>query len=333
MSAQWNRILWVMNVAAIGGSTLWVLDAIRSLTLWQHDVVFFYGEEELSISERFREAGASIARVDSLTRATVDALDPPVVILSNADPKKLEGEHPWEWLTSTRTVISVHHSAVWPWIPGAAADVFVSHWLFNHYRGIVDRMRRAWVIPPGIHTADFADIPLRGSRRGAACVIGRHSTGQAFKYPPALLDILRRTGCRARIVGGRPFYGDGEQSLEFPEIGSIDTAAFLAGLDVFVYRSGGPETWCRAVTEAMAAGLPCVVQNRGGIAEQIEDGVDGFLCDADDEFVDRLRLLARRPALRERIGAAARLKAVRFFDVDRFREMTEQLMVRSALAR
>ncbi len=99
---------------------------------------------------------------------------------------------------------------------------------------------------------------------------------------------------------------------------------------MFVYRSDMTETWCRAVTEAMAAGLPVVADNRGGIAEQIENGVDGFLCDDDDAFVECIHRLAADPMLRFEVGQRARQKAVRDFDIARFRETVEPLMLEYA---
>ena len=100
----------------------------------------------------------------------------------------------------------------------------------------------------------------------------------------------------------------------------------LAAIDVFVYRTNVTETWCRAVTEAMAAGLPVVAEKKGGIVEQIEDGVDGFLCESDAEIVERTRQLVRDPQLRVELGMRARAKAVALFDVAQFRSAAEPLL-------
>jgi glycosyltransferase involved in cell wall biosynthesis len=323
---QRDKLLWVINTTRLGGSTLWVLDAIRSLANWQHEVVYLHGGEDPAIGERFREAGAPISQAEVLSRTVVEAIEPALVILSNTDPSALEGEHPWAWLMREWPVLSIHHSAVRPWIPDALADIFVSSHLFAMYAAIASRMNRALVIPPGIDTARFAaiDRPSGGGR----CVIGRHSSGGAAKYPRALLEILREVGTTSVLVGGAQFYPDADPTLfSFPPIGAREPADFLRDIDVFVYRSDTTETWCRAVTEAMAAGLPCVVDRKGGIAEQIEDGVTGFLCDTDEQFVDRLRLLVRNPALRFEMGMRARVEAMRRFDVRTFREQVEPLMM------
>jgi glycosyltransferase involved in cell wall biosynthesis len=330
---QRDKLLWLMNTTRLGGSSLWVVDAIDSMPNWRHEVLFVHGPEEHPVAEELRAGGTSVSQAPRITKAMVDAIAPSVVVLSNTDPAALDGEHPWAWLMSGWPVVSVHHSPVWPWLEGAIADVFVSQHLFAMYGEIAGRMRRALVIPPGIRTAEFAAAPRPAALRPAAggrCIIGRHSSGDARKYPAAQLDILRAVGQPAVIVGGADHYGAADGLFSFPPIGAQKPADFLSGIDVFVYRSDTTETWCRAVTEAMASGLPCVADARGGIAEQIEDGVTGFLCGSDAEFIDRLQLLVRNPALRFEMGMRARVSALVQFDVRRFRDELEPLLLRAA---
>lgn len=322
---QQDKLLWVMNVAAIGGSALWVFDALASMPNWRHEVVFVHGAEDPRVGERFREHGVAISYAPLVTRKIVEAVAPAAVILSNTDPNKLEGEHPWSWLMDGWPVVSVHHSPVRPWIPGAVADVFVSRHLFSMYEGIADRMRRTIVVPPGIDTALYARIE-RPAAHGR-CVIGRHASGGEAKFPPELLGIVARAGVPAILVGGAEHYPPTRQ-VSFPPIGSRAPVDILRDLDVFLYHASTTETWCRAVTEAMAAGLPCVADRRGGIVEQIEDGVTGFLCETEEEFDDRLRLLIANPGLRFEMGMRARVAALQHFDVRRFRDEIEPLLLR-----
>ncbi|MCY4105863.1 MAG: glycosyltransferase, partial [Chloroflexi bacterium] len=50
----------------------------------------------------------------------------------------------------------------------------------------------------------------------------------------------------------------------------------FASADVFLFP-GMAETFGQVVQEAMASGLPCVVANKGGAADLIEDGTSGYL--------------------------------------------------------
>ena len=97
-----------------------------------------------------------------------------------------------------------------------------------------------------------------------------------------------------------------------------DAPQILAAADIVVMPSVG-DAWNLAVTEAMAAGRPVVGAASGGLPEQIVDGATGFLVAPENPvaLAARLVTLAQDPALRARMGRAARLRAERYFDETR----------------
>jgi len=70
------------------------------------------------------------------------------------------------------------------------------------------------------------------------------------------------------------------------------------------------------LVEAMAVGLPVVSTNISGIPELIEHGVSGLLAPQKDAraLADAIAELLDSPALRQKLGAAAREKVCRLFD-------------------
>jgi SAM-dependent methyltransferase len=93
-------------------------------------------------------------------------------------------------------------------------------------------------------------------------------------------------------------------------------------LDVLIFNTHAPswhEGWCRTVTEAMAAGVVPVVENRGGIPDQIIHGYNGFLCHTNTEFKRYCELLYRDPTLRTRRSAKARAFAATNFSLTHLR--------------
>lgn len=72
--------------------------------------------------------------------------------------------------------------------------------------------------------------------------------------------------------------------------------------DVFVLPTR-LEAFGLAPLEARAAGLPVVVMRQAGVAEVLEDGVDGMLAASDDDMVSALHRLLTDSALRARIAA------------------------------
>jgi trehalose synthase len=81
--------------------------------------------------------------------------------------------------------------------------------------------------------------------------------------------------------------------------------AFQHGADVVIQKSTR-EGFGLVVTEAMWKRRSVIGGRVGGITLQIEDGVSGFLVDSVDSCAARLVELIGDPALRDRMGHAAR---------------------------
>lgn len=94
-----------------------------------------------------------------------------------------------------------------------------------------------------------------------------------------------------------------------------DVKRLLPGADLFLLTSiseGIPLT----LIEAMAAGLPVVSTDVGGVAEVVTDGVSGLLAPAGNvvALADGIRRLAADPALRRQFSLAGQSRARERFD-------------------
>jgi len=72
------------------------------------------------------------------------------------------------------------------------------------------------------------------------------------------------------------------------------------------------EGWCLTVMEAGASGTPSAAMAVGGLPESIDGGRTGLLADTPQELVEHTRRLAGDRTLVERMGAAARARALEF---------------------
>lgn len=151
---------------------------------------------------------------------------------------------------------------------------------------------------------------------GRPFTIGRVSRDTVNKHHPddaALYRQLAARGHRIRLMGAtclKPWLGD-VPGIELLPAGAQAVEDFYSTLDMVFYRTGGfAEAYGRVVFEAMASGLPVVAALRGGYAECIAHGEDGFLFETQEQAINLVEHLAANPAIRRQVGAAARRKAL-----------------------
>jgi glycosyltransferase involved in cell wall biosynthesis len=111
-----------------------------------------------------------------------------------------------------------------------------------------------------------------------------------------------------------------------------EIALELAQAQVYLQHSRNVRGWVEGfgvtLTEAGAAGLPLLASATGGLVDQIEDGVNGFLFLPDDIAAQaaRMRQLAADPGLRARMGAEARRLAARFDTAAMIRALEQEIL-------
>ena len=164
-------------------------------------------------------------------------------------------------------------------------------------------------------------------------VVGRVSRDVPEKHhvdDPLLYRTLIVEGLAVRLQGATVL---AEALKERPEIVLLPENAeavdsFLGSIDIFFYRTAGEGLFVEpsglVVAEAMAAGLPVVAVRPGGFTDLFVDGDNGFLVDTQEQAYQAIMRLARDPALRRSIGAAARRDARERFGpayVQRLREI------------
>ena len=190
------------------------------------------------------------------------------------------------------------------------------------------------VIPNGI---DDTPGPAAGERGDSKLVIGTAARINPQKRLEDLIEAYRiampelptsilkiaggvEEGCEAYAAGLKNLAKD--LPVEWlGELGPNEMRAFLSELDIFAMISE-PAGCPNASLEAMAAGLPVVATDVGGVSEQVSDGVTGRLIPGRDSaafsqaLVD-LGLDSQRCRL---MGAAGRERIEQHFSLSRMSE-------------
>ena len=122
---------------------------------------------------------------------------------------------------------------------------------------------------------------------------------------------------RVVIVGDGPDRGFVESQLPHAIFTGFltgeDLTAAYASSDIFFFPSDS-ESFGNVTLEAMASGLPTVCADATGSRSLVVDGQTGFLVQADDAqgFARHITTLAQDAGLRQRMGQAARIRALGF---------------------
>src|SRR4051812_13927045 len=164
--------------------------------------------------------------------------------------------------------------------------------------GVLDSFRHATPREPPPPRAIFTSNPLRGldwlldlwTARIHPAVPGAelHLYGGAATYGGDARLTARAAPVLARAAAPA---GEGVRLPAPPPRPAL--AARLGEARVMLYRGDPGETFCLALAEAQALGLPAVVTPLGAVAERVEDGVTGRIAASDEDFAAAaIRLLA-----------------------------------------
>jgi glycosyltransferase involved in cell wall biosynthesis len=99
-------------------------------------------------------------------------------------------------------------------------------------------------------------------------------------------------------------------------LGHVDPIeAFLPTVSILVHASTSPEPFGQVVIEGMAAGVPVVATDGGGVKETVVHGETGLLVPMGNAqaLADALRMLIDRPELRAKLSTKGRQRVLRHF--------------------
>lgn len=220
-------------------------------------------------------------------------------------------------------------------------------------------------IPPEkvcyVHNGVVIDAPLKEQAAAAAVAIESRNESSApvrlgivgqigeWKGHDDLIDALRELRT-AGLSFSCTIYGKGETeyvSRLKERIERYDLTAYVrqagfvdnpqdiySAMDVCVVPSRVPEAFGMVAAEAAHFGVPVVATRKGALPEIVQDGLTGYLVDAEapQQLTEKLRVLIEDAALRRRMGDAARRHARQQFTQDRMARQVEAIFARAQVA-
>ena len=177
--------------------------------------------------------------------------------------------------------------------------------------------RRIVLIPSAIDLDRYPSGPSLDQVKGPASrpvIIGWIGTPITAPYLASVEPAFRAVAAEApmilRIVGAHPpavFAGLATDSVSWSETTEIKQ---ILDLDIGIMPLANT-LWEQGkcaykLLQIMAAGRPVIASPVGANCKVVQHGINGFLASSTEEWITALRSLISDPALRHRLGAAAR---------------------------
>jgi glycosyltransferase involved in cell wall biosynthesis len=224
-----------------------------------------------------------------------------------------------------------------------------SQWLMDRVRDSVlaPAIADARVIPNGVDQSTFAP----GDRAAARHMVGlpgdrpivmfaayqaRSNPFKDYATLDRMVDVLGRAGGELTVVcvgeAAPPRESGAVRLLHVAHQSSpADLAPYYQAADAYVHATKA-DTFPTTILEAMSCGLPVVATETGGVPEQVEDGVTGFLSPPGDAeaLAANVRRVTDDRSGAEAMGAGGADVARRRFDARTMVESYEQWLAELA---
>ena len=173
----------------------------------------------------------------------------------------------------------------------------------------------------------FASARASQTRVG---VVGQIAANKGHECLVDAVQLLQARGVKLEIIAfgsGHSEYGDWlKQKIAAAKLADVwkwmgyerDQGEIYGSMDICVMPSCVSESFGMVAAEAAAYGLPVVASRIGGLVEIIEDGVTGWLVEANSpgQLADKLEWLINNPDRAREMGKAGRERVFKLFTVE-----------------
>lgn len=210
---------------------------------------------------------------------------------------------------------------------------FISEYLYAEARKVgLHESTPISLIEPAIDLTLFKPKVRRKNNSLPVCLITTArlswAKGYEFSIDAVALVYKHHLNVKYLILGS----GDYEEAIRFAAnqhgllengvvefIGNVrreDVPLYLQNVDMMIHPAL-EEGFCNAVIEGQAMGLPVVCSDAGGLPENVEDGVTGWVVPRRDSraMADEILSLIQNPGIRDEMGARGRERVLKKFNI------------------
>ncbi|SOC03971.1 glycosyltransferase [Pseudobutyrivibrio ruminis] len=336
------KIMQVIPVLDIGGAETMLCNLSCELQKMGHNVmVVTYYERESSLEYKLKKNGVKLYSLDKKVGFDIKTIRKLKNLINEEKPDIIHTHlHvlPYVWLASGKTkIIHTLHSIAQKEQSGIGK--IICGWLYrNSHKCIPVAISFGVYESLKIEHRVKRDIPVVENGVPVENIISKESyvlndyieIYHVGRIVPLKNHEMMVEACE-KLVEEYPtirfhFFGEGPDSKKISKMiedRRLEDNVLLEGThstleselcrgDIFILPSEY-EGMPMSLIEAMAAGLPCVATNVGGVPDLIDDGKNGILIRRNiDSLVDAIKMLIENLSFRETIGKAAKEKSVLF---------------------
>jgi glycosyltransferase involved in cell wall biosynthesis len=211
-----------------------------------------------------------------------------------------------------------------------------SQWLMDRVQRSMMKPIESRVIPNGVDLKIYRPDERShirhelGLSKDAKIILGI-ANQSCFKDYPMLMDAIRKVGQNSQLSDSQIiFIALGSDKDDVQSAGGVlikkvkfvsDTALvakYFQAADIYLHAANA-ENFPNTIIESFACGTPVIATDVGGIREQVEDGVTGFLTPKGESsaMAERIIQLIKNDTLRTEMGDTASVLAQQKFSLER----------------
>jgi glycosyltransferase involved in cell wall biosynthesis len=298
-----------------GGAEVVILNMARALPQHEHVLVFTHFRPTWLAAELGRLGQVTLVPLAGQSLRSVLRRESPDVVLFHYYPPMSQAD-----LTDipdsvgSRAAVYNHWYTPVPHVPSIPRYCFPSPSSARLSGDAVPATKQIVITNP------VADEFFQVKRqKDSAFRVGRHSRGTPGKFSEDFFEIFEQIDIpdlHVLSLGHAPHLAEWLAQHAFTlrhtywllMANTMDVRRFLSHLDLYVYKTHGAfrETCPMCILEALAAGVPVVGEDRGGIADLVVDGETGVLCRTLADYKNAVETLHADPVRRRRYSKAAR---------------------------
>jgi glycosyltransferase involved in cell wall biosynthesis len=201
-----------------------------------------------------------------------------------------------------------------------AGNTYLQNYASNYSNNVV-------VVPTTIDTREY--IPqVKQNKSDKICIgwSGSITTIQHFNYAVPFLEKLKekyKDRIEILVIGDSSYQNQelGVESIDWKKNTELED---LSRIDIGIMPLPD-DNWSRGKCglkglQYMALEIPTIMSQVGVNTEIIRDGENGFLAEAEEEWIDKLSRLIESKELREKLGKAGRKTVVEQYSFDAWKE-------------